>query len=106
VSKIVSSLLLIVLGVGFSMIGDVLLKKSHTDNYKLFMLGLFFYALGAVPVAFAFVKIDFGSVFLIWEAVTVIIALVIATFLFKEIFTVYRFIALFLALGAAYFSYK
>jgi multidrug transporter EmrE-like cation transporter len=62
-SKILSSFLLIVIGVAFSMVGDVFLKKSHTTDYKLFALGLFFYALGAVPVAFAFKRIEFGSCF-------------------------------------------
>jgi multidrug transporter EmrE-like cation transporter len=105
-NKIISSTLLIVCGVAFSMVGDVFLKKSHMNNYKLFALGIFFYALGAVPVAFAFKKIEFGSVFLIWEAVTVIAALSIASLVFKESFTMYKAIALLLALGAAYFSYK
>lgn len=105
-NKILSSFLLITGGVGLSMIGDILLKKSQTSDYKLFALGLFFYALGAIPVAFAFKKIEFGSVFLLWEAVTVIAALIIATWLFKENFSFYKCIALILALGAAYFSYK
>ena len=105
-SKIFISFLLIVGGVALSMVGDVFLKKSHTTDYKLFALGLFFYALGAIPVAFAFKKIEFGSVFLIWEAVTVIAALAIATLLFKEDLSNYKLIALLLALGAAYFSYK
>jgi multidrug transporter EmrE-like cation transporter len=105
-NKILFSVLLIVCGVALSMIGDVFLKKSHTTDYKLFALGLFFYALGAVPVAFAFKKIEFGSVFLIWEAVTVIAALTIASLIFKEAFSIYKLIALVLALAAAYFSYK
>lgn len=105
-NKFLYSFLLISTGVALSMVGDVFLKKSHTTDTKLFILGLFFYALGAIPVAFAFTKIEFGSVFLIWEAVTVIAALTIGALIFKEHFTVYKVIALFLALGAAYFSYK
>lgn len=105
-NKILSSLILIVAGVALSMVGDVFLKKSHTENYKLFAAGVFFYALGALPVAFAFKKIEFGSVFLIWEAATIILALAIAALYFKEDFSVYKLIALALALGAAYFSYK
>lgn len=105
-NKAFISLILILSGVAVSMLGDVYLKKSEVYNYKLLILGTLLYAFGAIPVAFAFKKIDFGSVFLIWEATTVISALVIASLVFKEHFSVYKCIALFLALGAAYFSYK
>ncbi len=64
-----------------------------------------FYALGALPVAFAFKKLQFGTVFLIWEAFSVIIALILAGFLFHEPLTAYKIIALLLAIGALCFSY-
>ena len=62
--------------------------------------------IGVIPVAIVFKRIDFGSVFLIWQAVTVIMALIIATLYFKELFTIYKFFALIFALVALYFSYK
>ncbi len=88
------------------MAGDVFLKKSQLYNYKLLVLGLVLYACGVIPVAIVFRKIDFGSVFLIWEALTVIMAMGIASFYFNEGFTVYKGLALLFALGALYFSYK
>ncbi len=100
------SLLLITIGVISSTIGDVFLKKSHLDNWWFFGLGIFFYALGVIPVAVVFKKIEFGSVFLIWEAVTVIVALLVASLYFKESFTLYKGFALLFALFALYFSYK
>ena len=100
-----SGFFLILVGIALSMAGDVFLKKSALTNYPILVIGILFYALGAIPVAIAFQKIGFGVVFLIWQAVTVIVALVIASLLFKESFTVYKAIALLFALGALYFSY-
>ncbi len=93
-------------GAGLTLLGDVFLNKSHLDNHGLLALGMLFYLLGVIPVAIAFKKIEFGPVFLIWEAVTVILALIIASIYFKEPFTLYRVIALVLAVGAVFFSYK
>lgn len=104
--QIFYSVLLIALGVGFSIIGDIFLKKSELTNYTYVALGVLIYACGAIPVAFAFKKIEFGSVFMIWEAITVISAIIIASIVFKESFSFYKAIALVLAMAALYFSYK
>ena len=88
------------------MAGDVFLKKSQVYNYKLLVLGLILYSAGVIPVAIVFRKMDFGSVFLVWEALTIILALLIASFYFKETLTLYKGLALLFALGALYFSYK
>ena len=66
-------------------------------NWWFFAAGIFFYALGVIPVAVVFKKIEFGSVFLIWEAITVIIALLVANLYFKESFTLYKGLALLFA---------
>jgi multidrug transporter EmrE-like cation transporter len=101
-----STLPYIVVGVIFTMAGDVFLKKSHMSDYRYLTLGLILYTCGVIPVAIVFKKIDFGSVFLIWEALTVILALVIANLYFKEPFTTYKGLALLFAAAALYFSYK
>ncbi len=88
------------------MAGDVFLKKSQLANHWYLILGLFLYACGVIPVAIVFRKIDFGSVFLIWEALTVMLAMIIASLYFKESFTLYKGLALIFALSALYFSYK
>lgn len=94
------------IGVSITMIGDVFLKKSQLTNNWYLALGFILYACGVIPVAIVFKKLDFGLVFIIWEALTVILALVIASIYFKESFTLYKFLALILATGALYFSYK
>jgi multidrug transporter EmrE-like cation transporter len=101
-----NSLLLITCGVAFSIGGDVFLKKSQLHNGWFMAVGIILYACGAIPVAVAFKKLQFGSMFLIWEAVTVISALLVANWLFKEAFTPSKSVALLLAIGALYFSYR
>lgn len=104
--KFLSSFLLIICGVGFSMIADIFLKKSETTNIKFLILGFIFYGLAAVPVAFAFKYLQFGPVFMVWEAVTIISALTIAHFLFGEPLTSYKFMALIFSVVAIFFAYK
>ena len=48
----------------------------------------------------------FGTLFLVWEAVAVIFGVIVASWYFGEVFTVYRFFALLLALAALFFAYK
>ena|SRR6185369_17000224 len=104
--KFLNIFLWIVVGVTLTMAGDVFLKKSHLHNYKYLVLGLILYGCGVIPVAVVFTKIDFGSVFLIWEALTVVLAIGIAFFYFEEPLTLYKSLAVVLALSALYFSYK
>lgn len=104
--QILQSLLLVLIGAGLTLLGDVFLKKSQMQNYNFLALGLLFYACGVIPVAIIFKKMEFGTVFLVWEAVTVIVAMVIASWYFKETFTVSKALAITFALVALYFSYK
>jgi multidrug transporter EmrE-like cation transporter len=103
--KVLESLILVTLGVLFSTLGDVFLKKGQFGNFSFF-LGIFLYAVGAVFVFFVFKRIEFGSVFLIWEAVTIVVAMSIASFYFKEDFTIYRTLALIFAMTSLVLSYK
>ncbi len=102
---IVQASIAIILGIASSIMGDVYLKRSGFYDTRLLLLGILFYALGALPVAYAFNKMQFGIVFLIWEAFTVIVALIVASILFKEPLTTYKMVALLLAVGALCFSY-
>lgn len=104
--KFLSTFFWLAIGVSFTMAGDVFLKKSGLHNYGYLALGIFLYACGVIPVAIIFTRMEFGSVFLAWEALTVILALGIAGFYFDEPLTVYKGLALAFALGALYFSYK
>jgi multidrug transporter EmrE-like cation transporter len=104
--QILESLFLVIIGAGLTLLGDVFLKKSQLQNYQFLGLGLLFYACGVIPVAIIFKKMEFSTVFLVWEAVTIIVAMVVASWYFKETFTVSKALAMVFALVALYFSYK
>jgi multidrug transporter EmrE-like cation transporter len=84
----------------------MLLKKSGGVDWRYIVLGFIAYGLVAIPVAFAFRNTEFGKLFLVWEVLAVILGMIVASFYYKEHFTVYRAVALILALAALYFSYK
>lgn len=96
----------IAVGVGLTIVADIILKKAGSTNWKYLAAGFLIYGLIAVPVAIAFKYSEFGQLFLVWEAVAVIFGVIVASMYFKEAFTVYRLAALFLALAALFFSYK
>lgn len=104
--KIFLSSLLIFVGVGVSMVGDVFLKKSGASDIKMLLLGFFFYGLGAFPIAFTFKYLDFGVVFLVWQAITLIAALIIGKMMFGEIITTNKIISLLLISVAMILAYK
>ncbi|MBI2057569.1 MAG: hypothetical protein HYT63_01100 [Candidatus Yanofskybacteria bacterium] len=104
--KFFYGLILIVGAVSLSVVADVLLKKSGFSNIKLIALGFLLYGLEAIPVALAFQKINFGPVFIIWSAFSVIIGLVVANLMFKELYTSHKILALIFALAAIYLSSK
>jgi len=104
--KLIKSFLIIFIGVGFTLAGDIFLKKSAIEGNWYIILGLLLYMCGIIPVVIAFRMVDFGSVFLIWEALTVFLAIIFATLYFKESFTFYKAVALIFAIISLYFSYK
>jgi multidrug transporter EmrE-like cation transporter len=97
--------LLIVIGVTLTVLADVVLKKSGIQNLRLFLLGLALYAVVAFPVALAFRLSEFGSLFIAWEAATVVLGLVIASAVFKEALTIQRLLAALFAIAALALSY-
>jgi multidrug transporter EmrE-like cation transporter len=104
--KYVLFALFVALAVGIEVIADIFLKKSGLSNYRYILIGIVLYAAIGIPVAVAFNYSDFGALFIAWEAIGVIFGLVVATLYFKEPFTIYRFTAVILALGALVLSYK
>lgn len=104
--RIIFITLLIGVGVALTIVADILLKKSGWNDWRYVVVGFLIYGFIAIPVAIAFKYTEFGKLFLIWEAVAVILGLVVASWYYKESFTAYRFVALFLALAALFFSYK
>jgi multidrug transporter EmrE-like cation transporter len=99
-------ILFISLGVCVTVVADVLLKKSGLTDYKYLYAGIALYGLAGLPVALAFKYTDFGKVFLIWEILAVLTGIAVASWFYKEDFTVNRFIALALGFAALYFSSK
>ena len=98
--------ILIGFGVALTVIADMLLKKSGGVDWRYIIVGFLVYGLVAIPVALAFRYTEFGRLFLIWEVLAVIFGMIVASFYYKEHFTVYRATALVLALAALYLSYK
>lgn len=107
--KFFVSVIAVAFAVVLSTIADVFLKKSQLSNFNYVCLGVLFYALGALPVALAFKLVDFSLVFFIWEVIAVILGLGLGIFLFKEQFSVLKFVVLISAiitLVLSYIAYK
>jgi multidrug transporter EmrE-like cation transporter len=99
--------MLIGFGVALTMVGDVFLKRSNgLDRPGDLMVGFLFYGAGCIPVVAAFKRTEFGLVFIIWEALTVVLAIAIGRLLFAESITLSRLFAMILALGAILLSLK
>jgi len=103
--KFVLLVFLVLGGVLLTVLADTFLKKSGGQNLGLLVLGLVLYASVAYPVALAFRLTDFGELFLIWEAATVIVGIAIATLVFRESLSFHRVVAVVLVVAALILSY-
>ncbi len=97
---------IIAFGVALTVIADIFLKKYGWGDWRYVALGALLYAAVAVPVAIAFHYTDFGKLFIVWEAASVLLGLAVASVYYKEPFTAYRAAACVLALAALYLSEK
>jgi len=96
---------LTLVGVSLTMVGDVFLKRSEILTHpKLLIVGAAFYLAGCVPVALLFKNMDFTWVFIVWESLTVALALVVGSLLFREDLTANKMLALILAVLAVVLS--
>lgn len=83
------------------------MKKSNLDNFKYLGLGIFLYALVAIPVAAAFKFNQFGIVILLWQAIIISAGLIVGWFMFKEPITSLKVVTLVMAIatiGLGYFA--
>lgn len=96
----------LVVGVTLTLLADVALKKSDFSSIKWLLVGLVIYGSVAVPVALLFKLVQFGNLFILWEAAYLILGIAVASLFYNEPFTIYRFLAVLLALGALFLSYK
>jgi multidrug transporter EmrE-like cation transporter len=105
--KFASILGLMVVGVALTLAGDVFLKRSDGwSSPKYLALGLLFYLLGCLPVAFMFKEMQFANVFIIWEAMTIALAMLLGYSIFGEPITRNKAIALLLTIAAVVLTYK
>ena len=96
---------MITVGVIVTLIGDIYLKRSNGLERPAYLaLGLLFYTLGCGPVIVVFKRTQFGLVFILWEAITVIAAIGIGRTMFHEAITPNRLLAVALAIGALFLS--
>ena len=94
-------LCLALLGSILTVIGDMLLKRgSGLEHPRYFALGVALYAAAAVPVAVLFKKTDFSVVFIVWEAVTVVVAIAVARVFYHEQLVMSRILAVAFAIAA------
>lgn len=92
-------------GVSLSVAADILLKKSVSGSWAQFFLGFGLYACAAIPVTLAYRFTTFGRVFLLWEAINVVLCILTAKFIFKEGFG-FREISALIFIAAAIFLLK
>jgi hypothetical protein len=97
--------LLIAAGTGLTALADVFLKKAPAFASVYTLAGALLYCSVAVPVVFAFRLTGFGALFIMWEAVYVLLGIVLASLLFAEPITFCRVLSLILALGALVLAY-
>ena len=94
---------IVLAGVILTVGADVLLKESGGKGEKL-IFGTIAYAATAIIAAVAFRISGFGQLFILWEALTVIGGLLIASVLFREPLTLARIAAAILAILAVLLS--
>lgn len=90
----------VTLGVTLTMVGDVFLKRSQLGSIWLLAGGLVFYFLGCIPVILLFRLTNFGMVFILWEALTVVLAVTIGHLVFAERVTANKLAAVALVICA------
>jgi len=88
------------IGVALTMVGDVFLKRYNPGSFWFLVAGLLFYSLGCIPVIFIFKLTEFGNVFILWEALTVILAVTIGHVIFGENVTPNKMVAVGLVICA------
>jgi multidrug transporter EmrE-like cation transporter len=98
--------LLIAGGVGLTVLGDIFLKKTPVLYHWYTLAGFLLYGLIAVPVVFAFRITGFATLFLIWEAVTVLAGVIAGHLVFGEPLTAPKLLSLSLAISALILAYR
>jgi multidrug transporter EmrE-like cation transporter len=109
-SKSFITALFLLCSVCVTVYADILLKKSDGGAHlRLLVIGLALYAASAIPIAVVFTTVQFGVVFLVWEALMVISGMVVGRILFHEQITLLKLFALLTAvvtLVVSYFAQK
>jgi len=93
---------LVLSGVSLTLIADIFLKRSGARDTISLFLGVVLYACVAFPVAIAFRLTEFGELFIIWEAATVIAGVILAAAVYGEELTLQKLGALIMVLIALF----
>jgi len=97
--------LFVAIGVILATVADVFLKKSNLEHAPYLAVGIFLYAIGALPIAAAFRMTDFSMVFFVFEGVAILLGLALGVILFKEHLSLLKVAAFLSASLALMFSY-
>ncbi len=106
INNISSFILLVGIGVWLTIGGDIFLKKSDLLHLRYFAFGVMLYAIAATPVALAFKFTQFSVLFVVWEALTIILGFFAGIFLFGEAVTWNKILGLVLAVAAVLITLK
>jgi multidrug transporter EmrE-like cation transporter len=96
---------LILTGVGMTLAADIFLKRSGLTRVPDLLVGAALYGSVAIPVAAAFRLSEFGVLFVVWEAVMIVVGVAVATVFYNEAFTIHRCLAVAFAILALLLSY-
>jgi len=96
-------ILLTVGGIIFT-IGDIAMKKWVTTNrLPIFILGMLIYMIGMILMGLSFKYKNIAEASIIMVLVNIILLSLVSRFYFKEMWTVYEVIGIFLGLGVIVF---
>lgn len=88
-------------------LGQTCLKTARAENKRwLLFLGFFIYCMVAYFLYCCYQYEGMGHTNLIWSCMSIILALLVGYYWFKEPFNKYNWVAVALAFGAIYFAHK
>ena len=104
------SVCLLIGWVVFSIVGDFHLKKAANQHFWIispsFIYGLIIYASCSILAVISFKRMEFGTLAIVWSALSLAISVLSSVVVFDEPLTIRRSIALFLVLLATFVMRK
>jgi multidrug transporter EmrE-like cation transporter len=94
---------LIIFSISFGLIGDIFLKRY---GYSNLIIGMVLWTAGAIPTSYVLKRIDFSVLGIIWSCFSIILTMIMGTFIYHEAVTSMKILALFFALLAVILAGK